>query len=291
MLDVFISYRHTDAAHVQALVSACKRTELEVWFDEQRVETFASIQSTIETGLAQAKALLVWYSPAYPLSRACQWELTAALVAAQREGDVRRRILIVNPADNNKHIHPVELRDAKYAVAPANAAAFDALAAAVKQQCATLETPLGASGTGARPPWFGSASGFGSSRFIGRMRELWEIHSGLHAAASPVITDRVARPLVWITGMGGSGKSVLAEEYALRFSAAYPAGVVWLRAFGHDDTRANASPDERVQDRERQLAAIAESAGIAVKGLNASGDSHQARREIGCGRQVFVGRR
>ncbi len=270
MLDVFISYRHADAAHVQALVSACKRTGLEVWFDEQRVETFASIQSAIETGLAQAKALLVWYSPAYPQSRACQWELTAALVAAQREGDVRRRILIINPADNNKHIHPVELRDAKYAGAPADAAAFDALAAAVKQQCATLETPLGASGTGARPPWFGSASGFGSSRFIGRMRELWEIHSGLHAAASPVITDRVARPLVWITGMGGSGKSVLAEEYALRFSAAYPAGVVWLRAFGHDDTRANASPDERAQDRERQLAAIAESAGIAVKGLNAS---------------------
>ena len=268
VLDAFISYRHADAANVQALVSACKRIGLDVWFDEQRVETFASIQSAIEAGLAQAKALLVWYSPAYPQSRACQWELTAALVAAQREGDVRRRILIVNPAENNKHIYPVELRDAKYAGAPAEEAAFDALAADVKQHCATLETPLGASGTGARPPWFGSASGFGSSRFIGRMRELWEVHSGLHAAASPVITDRVARPLVWITGMGGSGKSVLAEEYALRFGAAYPAGIVWLRAFGYDDTRANASPEERVQDRERQLAAIAESAGIAVKGLN-----------------------
>ena len=270
MFDVFISYRHADADDVQALVSACKRTGLEVWFDEQRIETFASIQSAIEIGLAQAKALLVWYSPAYPQSRACQWELTAALVAAQREGDVRRRILIVNPADNNIHIHPVELRDAKYAAAPADAAAFDALAAAVKQQCATLETPLGASGAGDLPPWIGSWSGFGSSRFIGRVRELWEIHSGLHAAASPVITDRVARPLVWITGMGGSGKSVLAEEYALRFGAAYPAGAVWLRAFGHDDTRANASPDDRAQDRERQLAAIAESTGIDVKGLNAN---------------------
>jgi hypothetical protein len=104
VLDVFISYRHADAANVQALVSACKRAGLDVWFDEQRIETFASIQSAIETGLAQAKALLVWYSPAYPQSRACQWELTAALIAAQREGDVRRRILIVNPAENNKHI-------------------------------------------------------------------------------------------------------------------------------------------------------------------------------------------
>jgi hypothetical protein len=243
--DIFMSYRHADAANVQALVSACKRAGLDVWFDDQRIETFAGIQSAIETGLAQAKALLAWYSPAYPQSRACQWELTAALIAAQREGDVRRRILIVNPAENNKHIHPVELRDARYTGAPTDKVAFDALAAAVIQHCATLKTPLGASGAGTRPPWFGSASGFGSSRFIGRMRELWEIHSGLHAAASPIITDRVARPLLWITGMGGSGKSVLAEEYALRFGAAYPAGVVWLRAFGHDDTRPDLSPEDR----------------------------------------------
>src|SRR5262245_32359640 len=244
VLDAFISYRHADAAHVQALVSACERARLDTWFDEQRVETFASIQSAIETGLAQAKALLVWYSPEYPQSRACQWELTAALIAAQREGDVRRRILIINPAGDNRHIYPVELRDARYAGAPADEAAFDALAAAIKQHCATLETPLGATGTGTRPPWFGGASGYGSSRFVGRMRELWEVHSGLRAASTPVITDRLARPLVWITGMGGSGKSVLAEEYALRFGAAYPAGIVWLRAFGHDDTRANTSLED-----------------------------------------------
>src|SRR6185295_11883024 len=215
------------------------------------------------------KALLAWYSPAYPQSRACQWELTAAFVAAQREGDVRRRVLLVNPAENNIHIYPVELRDAKYASAPEDEAGFDALAAAVKQHCATIETPFDATGAGVRPAWFGAASGVGSSRFIGRMRELWEIHSGLHAAASPVITDRVARPLVWLTGMGGSGKSVLAEEYALRFGAAYPGGVVWLRAFGHDDTRADASPKVPDQDRDRQLAAIAESVGITVKDLNA----------------------
>jgi tetratricopeptide (TPR) repeat protein len=270
MLDVFISYRHADAEHVHKLVAACKRAGLQVWFDEKRVETFGSIQAAIETGLAEAKALLVWYSPAYPQSRACQWELSAAFVAAQRDGDVRRRILIVNPANDNKHIQPVELRDARYAVAPGDLAAFDVLASAIKQQCGLLETPLGATSIRVRPIWYGSASGIGSSRFIGRMREMWEIHSGLLAATSPIITDRVAQPLVWLTGMGGSGKSVLAEEYALRFSAAYPGGIVWLRAFGHDDVRANASAEWRTQDREAQVAALAESTGIDVKGLAAS---------------------
>ena len=39
-----------------------------------------------------------------------------------------------------------------------------------------------------------------------------------------------------IRGLGGAGKSLLAEEYALRFSAAYPGGVFWLSAFGGDET-------------------------------------------------------
>jgi hypothetical protein len=30
--------------------------------------------------------------------------------------------------------------------------------------------------------------------------------------------------------MGGVGKTLLAEEYALRFAAAYPSGIFWLSA-------------------------------------------------------------
>jgi hypothetical protein len=64
---------------------------------------------------------------------------------------------------------------------------------------------------------------------------------------------------------------------------------VWLRVFGHDDTRANNSPEERAQDRERQLAAIAESADIAVKGLNASEIRIKlAARLDGAGKYLWV---
>ena len=34
--------------------------------------------------------------------------------------------------------------------------------------------------------------------------------------------------LVQVQGMGGIGKTLLAEEYALRFGSAYPGGVFWL---------------------------------------------------------------
>ena len=40
-----------------------------------------------------------------------------------------------------------------------------------------------------------------------------------------------------MSGLGGVGKSLLAEEYALHFGAAYPGGVFWLRAYGNDDAK------------------------------------------------------
>ena len=39
--------------------------------------------------------------------------------------------------------------------------------------------------------------------------------------------------LVQVQGMGGIGKTLLADEYALRFSAAYPGGIFWLSATAH----------------------------------------------------------
>ena len=50
------------------------------------------------------------------------------------------------------------------------------------------------------------------------------------------ITDATVSIGNW--GLGGVGKSLLAEEYALHFGAAYPDGVFWLRAYGNDDAKA-----------------------------------------------------
>jgi len=234
MFDVFISYRHSDAAAVGALVAALREAGLAVWQDESGIEDFTSIQRSIETGLAQSRVLLAWYSARYPESLACQWELTRAFLAGQEEGDPRRRVLLVNPEPANGHIHPVELRDALYRAAPGDPAALQGAAEAVRAHVGGLPGVIGAVGTGTGPRWFGPVGGDGSNRFVGRQREMWEIHSGLWSAAVPIITDRHGRSLVRLTGMGGAGKSLTAEMYALRFAAAYPGGVFWLRATGDD---------------------------------------------------------
>ena len=57
----------------------------------------------------RSRVLMAFYSLNYAHSRACQWELTAGFLAAQREGDPRQRVLIVNPEEMAEHIHPVEL--------------------------------------------------------------------------------------------------------------------------------------------------------------------------------------
>ena len=69
-------------------------------------------------------------------------------------------------------------------------------------------------------------------------------------------------------GLGGVGKSLLAEEYALRFGAAYPGGVFWLRAFGNDDAKGGLGPEGRAAERDRQLRDFAAALSVAVEGLD-----------------------
>lgn len=276
MFDVFVSYRHADADDVRPVVQALREAGLRVWLDESNIEDFASIQRGIEDGLGKAKALLAWYSTRYPESLACQWELTRAFTAAQREGEPRRRVLLINPEPANGHIHPIELRDALYRCAPHDAAALQAATKAIAGHTAKLTGTFDDVQERAKPTWYGAAAGDGSNRFFGRLQELWAIHSGLWSAEVPVITNDEARPLVRLVGIGGSGKSLTAEVYGIRFGAAYPGGIFWLRAFGHD-TEHPMTNEERSALRDGQLVDFAQAQGVQTSDLSAA----QVRAALG----------
>ncbi len=243
--DVFISYARLDARAVAPIQKALESRGLRVWRDEDEIETFEAITQGVRDGVARSRVLLAHYSARYPTRRACQWELTAAFLAAQRQGDPRDRILVVNPETAGGagarvgHIEPVQLRDAVFAVAPEpdDAEGLADLADRIVRHLTGVTGSLGGSQTllsrsfGLRP--------ISSPSFVGRLRELWTLHSALTAGEAVQITSTHEGGAVALTGVAGGGKSLLAEEYAHRFAAAWPGGVFWLSASDSAGDRAN----------------------------------------------------
>lgn len=260
--DLFLSYRRKDAAQVLPLVEALQASGLVVWLDQQVIGDFAAITDEIRAGLARSKALLAWYSIDYPKSRPCQMELTAALVAARRGGDPRLRVLVINPESTATHVQPVELRDQQQLPAPRDADGYADAARRIAAHVATLPDELGATIPLSPAAQYGLKL-TGTRQFAGRLADLWRIHSALHGIESAIISGEAASGLAIVRGMGGIGKSMLAQEYALRFAAAFPGGVFWLRALGYDGSATGADANE-VQ-RAEQLRMVAMALSLEVK--------------------------
>jgi hypothetical protein len=225
---VFVSYSRSAATEAESVVAALHAQGLRVFVDDTAVQDFTSITTTITRALARAKVLLALYSSDYPQRRACQWELTYAYLAGQREGDPRRRILVANPEPSADHIHPVELRDARYWPWRAGTEEANRLAARVHAHVAGLSDPMGVHTASPVVPWLPAPARTGSARFTGRLPEQWKIHTALHRHRAPLVSQAGSGRTAQLRGMPGIGKSLLAQEYALRFSSAFPGGVFWF---------------------------------------------------------------
>jgi tetratricopeptide (TPR) repeat protein len=291
--DLFLSYCWADKASVAPLVAALEARGLRVWQDAKEVSDFASIQHAVTTGLAHARALLAWYSARYNESRACQWELTSAYLAGQAEGDPRRRVLVVNPEPANAHVHLPELFDQLHlssAGVPDDPAAVTALAERIHAALdhAVPTEPMGGIRSLTPPRWLPHQA-TGSNRFVGRLREMWQLHGALQAGQAAMLTGSGGKPgLAQVRGAGGIGKSLLAEEYALRFGAAYPGGVFWLRAFGYTDSDRVISLDERNALRDSQLIDLAARLGLTIQGLTPPEVIGQLGRHLGHAGEPFL---
>jgi tetratricopeptide (TPR) repeat protein len=254
--DIFLSFTWADSVEVTALQDALEKAGLRVFRDKE-IQRFEGITERLDAALAGSKVLLAYYSRRFPTRYACQWELTSAFLAAQRLGDPRRRVLVVNPESDGNHIAPVELEDAAYAGRPENDRERAATVERIAELVRAAATPLGSVRSTApvlprllRP-----------RQFVGRYRQLWAIHSALHARELPATTPRTSAALVVVRGFAGLGKTSLAEQYAFLFRDAFPGGVRWLGLFGQDD------PVGALARFHEQVRAIAEELGADVRGL------------------------
>lgn len=238
--DVFISYRHspTNAVTVEALAEALEARNLRVWLDQQQIGPFREISVAMHEGVSKSRALLAYYCDEYPDRRACQWELTAALLAGAHETHAEGingygRLMVVTPTATTAHLRPRALNGVMItsALQPmANLA--DVIATHVNRIAATT---IGGVRQAKPTRWVGLQANASFQRFVGRLREMWDIFDALSgdvvflqgkAAAPPKGGLGTARLHSW----GGVGKSVLAAEYARRYAPFYPGGIFWLQA-------------------------------------------------------------
>jgi Tetratricopeptide repeat/TIR domain len=247
--DVFLSYAHRSEAELaDALEPELTGRGLRVFRDISQIDDFESIAARLADALARSRALVALYSPTYPTRRGCQWELTGAYIACEQRGiDPVERLLVVNvapdPDDRVGHILPETLR-VQSIHGPQDRSAAE-IAEAIAARLEVLDaTCFGEGGVGLGPPRVLPALRTGSELFVGRLPEMWQIHGALRNRAREALGGRVAPAIVHAAGMGGMGKSLLAEEYALRYHAAYPGGVLWIplggTEAGIEGARANA---------------------------------------------------
>lgn len=222
--DICLGYHEADARHAEALAQALRDEGLGVSLAPARSGDPVALPQDAEAGWAEARALLVWYSRAYAESRACQWQLAAASVAVDATPESAGRLWAVNPEADTGHILPASLLDNSLLAFEDD---YASLARHLARGLEDVPGPLGAGLAQAKPTWRGSMHGLGAAVFLDCDAALWALHAAL-------ATSRRVR----LQGGIGIGKGLLAEEYALRFGAAWPGGVFWLNARGLGDPAA-----------------------------------------------------
>jgi tetratricopeptide (TPR) repeat protein len=263
--DLFFSYRRADLPRAALLHDALTRTGLSVWFDQTHIPDHAPITQEIRKGIAASKALLAFYSRTYPDSRPCQMELMSAWLAAQHlDKGATRRVLILNPESPDFRHIPRALQDSQSPPFPSDPAGFDELARRIRDHIGRIEGPLLT--VSADPPRYFGMSPVSAQRFIGRAAQLWALHGSLLATDISIITGQTGQSVAQIVGMPGNGKSLLAQEYAIRFGAAFPGGIFWINAFGNPDRDESGAVGSQTTSREDQIREFARQ--LRIPGIN-----------------------
>ena len=239
-------------ANQVAFCKRLKRAKISYYRDEARREDEVSIQAGIENGLANSKVLLAWYDPTYLDSRACAWEFSRAILAAKHQGGsdahAFRRICCVDPTNQFSHIVPEGLWDRAHGLA------LDGPKKCISQlrnQLSEIDSSFGEISTADSSNWY-ERDCPSHHTWVGRERKLNEVFAQLCRGEIAMKAD--ARAGIVITGCGGEGKTMFAEQYAIRYSAAYPAGVVWLSGAAVDHSE---STDEWMRRLEYRLQHVA----------------------------------
>jgi tetratricopeptide (TPR) repeat protein len=262
--DIFISYRTRRFSELDPIVAALEQRGLRVFRDIAENRSGGSITDSVRQGLASSRAFAVYASEDWSASPICAWELATAWSAATRIDEGSRRVLLLQPegVDNLSQVRLGRLRDCLSF--DLRGPAIERAAQELADHLATLDArPLGAIADLTRSPRWYPYRREGSSRFVGRAREMWDLEAMLSRTRTVGITGQIGQDIAQVRGLAGVGKSLLAIEYARRFEMAWPGGIFWFEADPSWGAIA-ASPAAVLDRRHALLAGLAPHLGVDV---------------------------
>lgn len=215
---IFGSYSGVDdLPRMQQILERLRDRGYATYLDREGNRLGDPVTAKIAAALRTSTICLVYYSKRYARRHACQFELLQALSADRRAGGVART-LVINPEKSKDHIHPVRLRDQIYLHDDRSDEALDLIVTEVIARLGQL--------TGSYEGIdFESLPHVEHLRRDGRPRvrrygAMWQLESALHAQDFPM-TQKPTNGVAVLTGLTGSGKTVLADDYWLHFKHEY----------------------------------------------------------------------
>ena len=238
--DAFISYSSRDIEFVEKLYRKLTNDGVHCFFDKKSVEWGENFVLALEKGLEESKHVVIIMSPDYFKS---DWaKIERVVTQMQDPANLQRKILPIMRRDTEI---PGFLKSIQY-IKCRNNAEFNK---EYPKICKTL---------GGKPDMYREELKFERGKmpkvplnlpenfnvpypslkenFVGREKEIWELHDALMGKGYVVVSGVTADEsmhgfgVAHLSGIAGIGKSQLAVEYAYRFSPFYPGGIFWIRA-------------------------------------------------------------
>ncbi|RSM91495.1 TIR domain-containing protein [Kibdelosporangium aridum] len=223
LYNVFISYSGDDIHQIEKIKKRLDGLGISAFVDRTENRPSDSITASIEHALRNSAMCLVYYSTRFAERHACQFELAQAFVASAKEGGPSR-LLVINPGPGRGHIAPVELQDRVFVEDDKSEAVLNQIIDGIQHMLATLTGTFQDIDFQALPKSY-----FGSSGYEPRVRRysaIWALHSALNRRQYRT-TQWPSNNTAVLTGLSGSGKTKLVEDYVLHFGFAYDS-VVWI---------------------------------------------------------------
>ncbi len=212
---VFVSYASADRKkHVEPLVERLKEAGYSVWFDRESIEGGDDWKREIDHGLRRCVAVVAVLTPRSVDPDKHPWahyEQTEALRLLAPVIPLIMEDCTYPPHFAEENLHYITLTD------PNDDAAFEKLKEAIEKKIKR------------RGKWLTDQSPNVTRTFIGREAELRAVYKMLHGGGETLAITAVQ-------GIGGIGKTMLAEELARRLAPRYPGGLIF-------ETRSPQPPD------------------------------------------------